>query len=137
MVRGRFLERGRAGQTLAEFAIVVLIFILLVVGIVDISRGVYTYNMLKSAAREGARYGTFHPYDEEGIERAAKALVVGLDVDRIRVETDPCECSTIEVAVEYDFYPVTAIAARSFYEGQGVRLRAVSKMRAEVPVYDE
>jgi Flp pilus assembly protein TadG len=47
----------RRGQGLVEFALVLTIFLMLVMGVVDLGRGVFTYNMLSEAAREGAREG--------------------------------------------------------------------------------
>lgn len=48
----------RAGQSLVEFALVLPIFLLLLFGLIDIGRFVYTANALNQAAREGARYGS-------------------------------------------------------------------------------
>jgi Flp pilus assembly protein TadG len=43
------------GQTLAEFALVIPIFLLIVLAVFDLGRGVFIYNGLTNAAREGAR----------------------------------------------------------------------------------
>lgn len=48
---------GAAGQTLAEFALVLPIFLLMVFGVFDAGRLVYTNSVLSQAAREGARLG--------------------------------------------------------------------------------
>lgn len=45
----------RAGQALAEFAVVFPIFILILLGLVEIGRFVYSDSALSQAAREGAR----------------------------------------------------------------------------------
>ena len=50
--------RGDPGQSLIEFALVLPIFLLLLFGLIDIGRYVYTANALNQAAREGARYGS-------------------------------------------------------------------------------
>jgi TadE-like protein len=60
---GRSLSRHGAtrmsrGQALAEFALVVPIFLLLFFGVIDIGRVVYINNALSEAAREGARWGS-------------------------------------------------------------------------------
>jgi Flp pilus assembly protein TadG len=47
-------RRGR-GQTLVEFAIVMPIIALVVLGLVDLGRAVYSYNTLAQSARQGAR----------------------------------------------------------------------------------
>jgi len=48
----------RAGQSLVEFAIVLPIFLLLLFGLIDIGRFVYSVNALGEAAREGTRFGS-------------------------------------------------------------------------------
>ncbi len=47
-------DRSR-GQSLVEFAIILPVFILVLVGILDLGRAVYAYNTLNNAAREGSR----------------------------------------------------------------------------------
>jgi Flp pilus assembly protein TadG len=49
---------GRRGQAMVEFAIVLPIFILLLVGIIDGGRVIFANNQLAEIAREGARYGS-------------------------------------------------------------------------------
>ncbi len=51
-------RRGRRGQALVEFALVLPIFLLIIFGMVDIGRYVYLTNAFNEAAREGARYGS-------------------------------------------------------------------------------
>ena len=54
MMRGA--SQGRqSGQTLVEFALVLIPFLLLLMGIFDLGRGIYTYNAASQAAREIAR----------------------------------------------------------------------------------
>jgi hypothetical protein len=49
-------DRAREqGQSLPEFALVVIPFLLLLMGIFDLGRGIYTYNAASQAAREIAR----------------------------------------------------------------------------------
>jgi len=66
--------RSRArGQALVEFALVVPLFLLVLFGILDMSRFVYNSNALNEAAREGARQGTvaWRPVDCNGLGRVA------------------------------------------------------------------
>ena len=54
MILGR--RRGsRRGQTLVEFALILPIFLLLLVGIFDFGRAIYAYSTVNNAAREGGR----------------------------------------------------------------------------------
>jgi Flp pilus assembly protein TadG len=51
---GRHRPHGR-GQSLVEFALVLPLFLVLVMGIVDLGLSVFAYNSITNAAREGAR----------------------------------------------------------------------------------
>lgn len=48
------------GQSALEFAIVVPVLLVLVLGTLDIGRGLYAYIALENAVRDGARYGTIY-----------------------------------------------------------------------------
>jgi hypothetical protein len=48
------------GQGLAEFAIVLPIFLLIVFGMIDIGRVIWATDNITNAAREGARYASIH-----------------------------------------------------------------------------
>src|SRR5690348_2791560 len=51
------LRRGSRGQTLVEFALILPIFILLLLGILDLGRAVFNSSTMNNAAREAARVG--------------------------------------------------------------------------------
>lgn len=51
----RIPRNRRSGQSMVEFALLVPVFMLLVLGLVDTARVVYYYNVISSSAREGAR----------------------------------------------------------------------------------
>jgi Flp pilus assembly protein TadG len=53
--------RGERGQSLVEFAIGAMVLVLLLAGIADLGRGLYSYVVITNAAREGARFGASHP----------------------------------------------------------------------------
>lgn len=46
---------------MAEFAVVALIFLMIVFGIIEFGRLLYTHNALTDAARRGARYAVLRP----------------------------------------------------------------------------
>jgi len=119
MNRSRVVPEDRRaderGQTLIEFAIVLPVFMLIVFGLVDVGRFVYTNATLSQAAREGARLaaaeanwiGSNHPAcvaDESGITSARPgAHVCPADVASFK--------SHIEAAVERMTVAVGPIAA--------------------------
>jgi Flp pilus assembly protein TadG len=49
-------EKSEKGQTLVEFALVTLVFFILVFGITEFGRALWTWNTIVQATRAGARY---------------------------------------------------------------------------------
>ena len=54
MTAGRRRSKG-TGQSLAEFALVLPIFLVLFFAVIDLGSAIFTFNSLTNAAREGAR----------------------------------------------------------------------------------
>ena len=52
---------GEGGQSLVEFSLAITIFLVLVMGTVDLGRAVYQFNGVSQAARELARVASVHP----------------------------------------------------------------------------
>ncbi len=130
--RGRFTH---AGQELVEFAITIPIFILLIMGIFDLGRGVYYYTLIHNAAREGARHGIVFPDDSAGIISQARRILSGLDPTDVNVWVDCNDGATcpdhIVVRVTYTFTPVTPLIGRLFGPEGEVLLTSTSQMRLE------
>ena len=70
---GRKARRKSRGQTLAEFALVFPLLILLLMGIFDFGRAIFLYNSLTNAAREGARLALVNQ-DETKIGQRVQAM---------------------------------------------------------------
>lgn len=90
--RGR--SRGQRGAALVEFALVVPIFVLLVMGIVDFGNAFNDYNSLRQGVREGARQVVVADWDTDGCssgtasQRAAcvtKARIGLTDDTRVKI----------------------------------------------------
>ncbi len=65
------------GQALVEFSLAFIVLVVMVVGIFDLGRGVYTYNGLSEAAREIARATSVHPGSPLGTSvRTADTIAV-------------------------------------------------------------
>jgi Flp pilus assembly protein TadG len=79
-------RRGRRsrGQAMVEFALVAPIFFVVLFGIIDMGRYVFTLNQLQQTAREAARVGTvpIRPVECNGLTRSAcvKTVAVGRGV---------------------------------------------------------
>lgn len=52
---------SQGGQALVEFALAITVFLMLLLGIVDLGRAIYQYNGVSQAAREIARATSVHP----------------------------------------------------------------------------
>jgi Flp pilus assembly protein TadG len=61
--RGRTKYSGSRGQGLVEFSLVLIPFLWILMGIVDLGRGIYTTNGVAQAARELARVTSVHTCD--------------------------------------------------------------------------
>ena len=54
-------RRFESGQTLVEFSLSIVIFLVLMMAIFDLGRGIYMFNGVSQAAREIARVASVHP----------------------------------------------------------------------------
>ena len=54
-------DRREGGQSLVEFSLALIPFVLLIMAVVDLGRGIYTNNQTAQAAREIARVAIVHP----------------------------------------------------------------------------
>jgi Flp pilus assembly protein TadG len=67
-------QRSR-GQALVEFSLAILVFLVLLMGIFDLGRGIYMYNGVSQAAREIARVTSVHPGSSLGSSSQTAAVV--------------------------------------------------------------
>ncbi len=105
------------GQGIVEFALALPIFLVLVFGIIEFGRLLFTYAMVSSASREAARYGSAAGYlggvlrfqDCQGIEAAALRIggIVGVDASGIKIEYTKYD-------YDHDDNPDTAAITQTF-----------------------
>lgn len=91
-----FGARGKKGQSLVEFALIVPALLIVIVSIIDFSRLMFTISSVSSASRDAARYGAAvgtnldgvaHYQDCAGIRGTVERLSYFLEVD-IVIEFD-------------------------------------------------
>jgi len=124
----------QSGQSLVEFALGLLVLVLVVMGIVDFSRLVFARNAVASAAREAARYVSLHPTaSQEEVENVAKGLIAGLDKKAMHVSVTWPDAKTVQVEVTYTFHATTVLIQRFIDQGTGAGMvvRGRSVMRKE------
>jgi len=105
-MRSMLHSTKQKGSTVAEFAIVSGLFFMIIFGIIEFGRLLYTHNALTDAARRGARYAVLHGknrvcvknvviYGETHVGAGSTcpptgpALINGLTADNVVVEYDP------------------------------------------------
>jgi hypothetical protein len=85
--RARSGPRRRSGQSLVEFALVLPLMLLLIMGVVDFGRGIFAFNEIADAAREGGRTGIVNQTLSDIRARAAEqAIALGIPT------TPPASC---------------------------------------------
>jgi len=72
--------RDQRGASLVETALVMGILILLAIGVGDLGRAFHGYIVITNAAREGARYASHFPADQDGIENVTIQEALGSQV---------------------------------------------------------
>lgn len=108
-IRSREGITSERGQNLVEFALVLLLLLLLLAGVVDLGRAFHSYIVITNASREGARYGSHFPAHRTGIVEAVQRETIGTGVliiaDNIQVAVpNPARSGdTIRVEVAFDF----------------------------------
>ena len=128
----RALTRSEGGQELAEYALTLTIFLMIIFVILDLGRAVYAYSALSNAAREGARYGAVHPGDYTGITAAVDRLAVGLDVNppSIVVYEDALKIKNIQLCAAAQFAVATPFVGTLLGSNE-ITLRSCSTMQVE------
>jgi hypothetical protein len=74
------------GQSLVEFALILPIFVLVLIGIFDAGRAVYTYHTVNNAAREAGRHAMVdQTIDHIKAKAVANAVAANVDPDDVDV----------------------------------------------------
>jgi Flp pilus assembly protein TadG len=134
------LRPTQKGQSLIEFAIGIVVLLMLVSVIVDGARALFTYLSMRDAAQEGATYAIIHPTDNPDIEERVcntSNIMIGLcDTGDLNIDVQPtiagklCMGSTsgsthgVEVTVDYPQFPLTMPLIGMFVDGNTVHITA-------------
>jgi hypothetical protein len=142
----RFRTPTWRGQTLVEFALVIPIVLLLLLGFFDLGRALINYSALTNAVREGARSGIVMAYNEAAIKDKVLEYAFTLTNNSVPLTADDIIANasvnsdgfleTLEVTGTYCFLPITpGIAAivgnNCTGGGRGINLTATSIMHYE------
>ncbi len=123
--------RDAKGQSLVEFSLVIVVFLVLLMGVVDFGMAIYKFNGVSQAAREIARVTSVHPCagavpcspgsspETAAVIAVQKGLIPDLadpvitcvDVSGAPVAPNPCDFSkhSVKVTITSPYRPVTPL----------------------------
>lgn len=140
------------GQTLVEFALILPVFLLILMGIFDLGRAVYYSSTLSNAARETARQGivdqTCTNLTSPATQRAVGMSNVAVDIEWLSAETETFigDCplvgletkasigDVLHVTLDYDYNAATPIIGNLVGT---IHLQAESKFPVEATCVDD
>ncbi len=124
-------RRSTAGQDLVEFALILPLLLLLLLGIAEFSLIIFDYDTLGNAAREGARYGVVHPTDTAGMCAQARGLTTGMNPAALRCSVVFPVGHTVQVRMEYDYAWITGLIMQAASGSPTLTLRSAATMQIE------
>lgn len=127
------MRRDERGQSLVETALILPVLLLLLVGILDFGRIMYSYAHLHMAAQETVRMGGLGNDDTE-IASFAKDYVQLQEVDQLKINISPGDSSRdagdyVTVKLEYPFQFFTPFVSSLF--SSSLSIKAESTIRVE------
>ncbi len=126
----RTRRHASSGQDLVEFALIVPLLLLLLLGIAEFSLIIFSYDSIANAAREGARYGAIHPDKEAEICDRALHWTTGLN-GVLRCTPSKPYARTIRVTIDYEYEWITGLIMQAASGSETLTLRSVATMRTE------
>jgi Flp pilus assembly protein TadG len=127
----RRCDRSIRGQSLVEFALVLPLFLLLLIGITEFGRAWMTRNILTGASREAARIAAIQGNTASALSRATTILSsAGISGASVNIVDDGAPYGTCSVTVSYAF-PVTVAGFLPGLMGKNLTLSTSTSMRKE------
>ncbi len=101
-------HRDERGAALVEFAIMLPILVVLLFGVIDYGRLLYTRITLHEAVQEGSIYAATHPYDPDGTRLR---LIDNVDNPALSLDDITVDClgSTIHISVAHNMSLIAPI----------------------------
>ena len=102
----RHWNRARAeeGNSMVEFSLMAVMFIMLLLGVVEMGRMVLVYTTIAHAAKFGARYAIVHGYFQSGTtDTTSTVTAIKTQVQNFS-GIAPLQTSSVVVAVNYPTY---------------------------------
>jgi Flp pilus assembly protein TadG len=118
------------GQNLVEFALLLPLLLLFILGIVEFGVAVFAYSTIANAAREGARVGVVPSAQEQDIVDAVVQRTGGLNLTSANI-TATLTITQTAVEVVYDHRLISGLIVQAAGGDPEVRLRSVATMYRE------
>ena len=67
-------RRSQSGQAMLESALAMMVFLVILIGIMDMGQFLYFHQSLTERARAAARYGAVHSYSNSGLDTQNMAI---------------------------------------------------------------
>ena len=112
LIRAR-RKNGEKGQALAEFALLVPIFLILLFAIVDFGMGFYSWISITNAAREGARLGAVLATQTQVEDRVYQTVNLPNEGTKMTVTVTNAQGQpgeSVVVKVDYGYDLITPLA---------------------------
>ena len=109
----------RGGHTILEFSLVFMLFLVLVLGLMEFGRALWTQHTIAHAARQAGRYaivrGSTHdnPATADQIKQVLANQAIGLNSTKLSASTtvtwtpDNNPGDVVQIQVQYDFVPIS------------------------------
>jgi len=123
------LLKRKTGQSIVEFALVLPVLLLILMGIIEFGRLLETTNVLTSAAREGVRVAAVTAPDASQVNNAAQNILTANNISNATITVNgPNTNREVSVTVQITYVPLTG----SFIPGLGsLQLTRSSRMHWE------
>lgn len=105
-------QRRQRGAAAVEFALVAIVFFMLLIGIVEMGRVLFTWNATAEATRYGARVAVVCPKNDPAILARMQKIMPALTAGNVVVTYTPTGCSVAncqQVSVRVQNVPVTTL----------------------------
>lgn len=120
------------GQAVVEFALVLPILLLLLLGVVEFGRFYNAWLMVTHASREGARMASLGSTKVQ-VEQQVDSVMTSFDTEKITVTISPSGTKArgdmVTVHVNYDIAPLTPMI--KVFTGETLHLKSHTVMRVE------
>lgn len=121
------IKKSEKGQSLTEFALVLVFLLSLLAGVFDLGRAFFAYIIIRDAAQEGAVFGAIAPKDDiNAFSSAVADRVVAAYVDPSDPSNVPIDINALNVQVDIIGSPCAA-------PGNGVRVTVDYSLPVSMP----